>query len=361
MHNPIWKILWRLVTLTALVSQAATPADSAPRILVIAPPATNHDSSALNVSSFSADGRQEIAELRGQGWYGIDEDSAAFLQINGPHSAGARLLVINRKTLDIIADKTLHDIHPGLLKATIADQLAVHSQTATVVFQVVDAQGFGFIEAKWKIGATPRLPGDRLGYPVAWLPIPSGVVVSTFHQTAAYDASTHKQVLLLDRRGDDSIRGQRQVYYLPTLGLMEYYNGTHLQFTDTNLSTAIPNPEHFPTTKITGKIFVRNTDGKPFLIWGENKELNNPRTPPTGITEIVIFDPISKKELLRQPLGHNFSADFQPDQTGMNIYFIEPKSGKIFCLNWKTQTISPFANTGLQSLNESNLAIVAAD
>src|SRR3982074_3351581 len=111
MHNSIRRVIWRAVVLTALMLLAASQGNSAPSVLVIAPSSTNRDSSVLKVLSFSADGRKEIAELKGQVWYGTDEDSAAFLQINGPRSAGLRLLVVDRKTLAIIADKTLGGVH----------------------------------------------------------------------------------------------------------------------------------------------------------------------------------------------------------------------------------------------------------
>src|SRR5258706_16444914 len=99
MHKSIWKPFWRLVILTGLLPLAVGQAKSAPSVLVLTHSSTNKPSSTFEVLSFSSAGRKTVAELEGHVWYGADEDSAAFLQLNGPpHSAGARLVVIDRKT-----------------------------------------------------------------------------------------------------------------------------------------------------------------------------------------------------------------------------------------------------------------------
>lgn len=142
---------------------------------------------------------------------------------------------------------------------------------------------------------------------------------------------------------------------------MEYYKGKHRQLTDTNLSTNVANAKEFPSSDMTSKIFVRLTNGKPFLIWGENKEPKPLNVPPTGMTEIVIVDPASGKEVLRKPLGAGFSEHFQPNQAGTRIYFIRRDTGEIFCLDRETQAINSFAKTGLQHFDGWNCAMVAAN
>ncbi|MDB6110052.1 MAG: hypothetical protein JWR69_1802 [Pedosphaera sp.] len=358
MHKSIWRLFWRVV-LAALLPLAVGQAKSAPSVLVLARAGTNKPSSTFEVLSFSSAGRKAVAELEGHVWYGTDENLAAFLQLNAPGSAGARLVVIDRKTQAITADKILPGVHPWPLKMIISQRLAVRSQAATVDFDGFLEHTSGFFEVNWKTGAAVRLPGDPLGSPT-WLSVPSGVVVSNFKTMAAYDASTHKQVLLLEG-GCGSYLQPRQVYYLPTVGLMEYCNGTHRQLTDTNLSTAVVHLKQFSTSEMASSIFVRNMEGQPRLIWGESKEAADSRMRPRAVTEIVSLDPGSGKEVLRKPLEGTFSAGFQPNSAGTAIYFIKPQNGEIFRLDLKTQTISSFAETGLQNFDGWSSVMVAAD
>ena len=356
--NAFWRAIWCAVGLTVLMPLASSAASSEPGVLAIAPPDTNSSTAARKLVNISPGGSKEIAELSGHVIFGTDEDSAAFLELDGRGSAGGRLLVIDRKTHTVIADTNLPGVHSIPLKVLTADQAAVRTQGATVVVQIVDEHGFGFIEVNWKTGKVIRMPDDPKGYPVAWIPLPSGFVVSTFDETAAFDASTHDPIVRISGRGDHSdwrVRqalGRRQVYYVPTIGLMEYYNGLHLQLTDANLSTNMANPERFSSARIIGKIFVTDSPGKPLLIWGENTGPQDAHVPQNTINEIVFFDPGSKQEVLRKPLGNNFSENFRPNQAGTRVYFNKPDQGEIFCLDRTNQTISSFAKTGCQHFND---------
>lgn len=150
------------------------------------------------------------------------------------------------------------------------------------------------------------------------------------------------------------------MYYVPTIGLMDYYSGEHRQLTDTNLLAATTNAEHFPGAElgIDTKVFVRNKDGKPFLICGEKKGTEDPTMSATTIDEIVVFDVGSKKEVLRKPLGGSFSENIMPNQNGTRVYFIQPQTEDIFYLDCESQTISFFARTSIRGDNLNISTIV---
>jgi hypothetical protein len=370
MHKTAWKEIWRAVVLTALLPLGAGAAGGEPGVLVIDPRSTNRPADTTRkLVDFTAEGPKEIAELNGHVIFGADEDSAAFLMLDGHRPEGGRLVVVDRKTLAVIADTNLPGVHSISLKVLTAEQAGVWSKGAMVVCQIVDEHGFGFIQVNWKTGSVVRRPNEPKGYPVQWTPIPSGYAVSTFDATAAYDGLTHKELALLSGRGDPSDwrireqRGGRQVYFVPGMGLMEYYYGTNVQLTDANLSTALANPVQFSSAQVRGKVFVADAQGKPLLIWGENKEPKGPGAGKNTITEIVIFDPVAKKEVLRRPLGGSFPENFRPNQDGTKIYLIKPENEEIFCLDLTNQAISSFAMTGFQPVDEfwSGFAIVAAD
>ena len=71
------------------------------------------------------------------------------------------------------------------------------------------------------------------------------------------------------------------------------------------------------------------------------------RNPAIGNTKIVIFNPRSKQEIRRIPLGRTYSADFQPSLDGTKIYLVKRETGEIFCLNPATETVTFFAATCL--------------
>jgi hypothetical protein len=250
----------------------------------------------------------------------------------------------------------------------VENLVAVQSKNFAVYFPTFDydgLRGFGFAEVNWKTGKSRQFSASSLkgiGDTVHLISIPSGFAVSSFHNTIAlYDATTQKKVLMLQEKGDDYSWQFRRMYYVPTIGLMEYYDGEHRQLTDTNLSMVITNAEHFPSAEVKSKVFVRSINGKPFLIWGENKGSQAPPRPETTITEIVVFDIGSKKEVLRKPLGGSFSEEIRPNQNGTRIYFTQPLTGEIFCLDRESQTISSFAKTGLQGFNRRASTIVDAN
>lgn len=278
---------------------------------------------------------------------------------------GHRLLVIDRQTSAIIANTTITGVTPGARKQPVENLVAVQSKNFAVYFPTYDDQhGFGFAEVNWKTGKARQFPPvtKGVGDTVDLISLPSGFAVSGFRNSIAlFDAVTQKQILILKEKGDDYSWQYRRMYFVPTIGLMEYYQGEHLQLTDTNLSAATVNPKRFPSSEVKSKIFVRTIHQKPCLIWGENKEPKIPQTPQTTITEIVIFDLESKKEVLRKPLGGSFLEYIQPNQTGTRIYFIKQQTGEIFCLDRESQAISSFAKTGGPIFPDWSCAMVDAN
>jgi hypothetical protein len=278
-----------------------------------------------------------------------------------------RLLVIDRQSLKIVSDRKLSGISPGHRMQSVEDLVAVHSKNSTAYLQTLDSEGhrgFGFAELNWKTGkvrefraSSPKEFGDI----VHLISLPAGFAVGNFRNSITlFDATTQKH-LKLQEQGDDYSWMKRRMYYVPTIGLMEYYKGEHRQLTDTNLSEVTVNPQRFPGAEVQSKIFVRNMDGKPCLIWGENKEPDPTRNYQTTITEVIFYDPELKKEVWRKALGGNFSEYIQPNQTGTRVYVIAPQTGEIFCLDRETQTMSSFARTGVKAGSHSYAVMVDAN
>jgi len=350
-----------MVFATALVSPVVSRAGNAPSLLIVAPSGSN--SPEINVLRYSTNGFKKIAGLKYQLWYGADEDSVVFLEIDySPRGKGDHLLVIDRKTMTVVMDKIFPDVHSWPLKISVANDLAVCSKNSTVYFHTVDAAtGFSYSEINWKTGQAHLVPPSkgRAIYGTVFMARPEGFVsVGSNRRIAIYSETTRTEVPMPDEDNGYNSFVDRRVYYVPTIGLMEYYKGMHRQFTDTNLSTNVKKPIEFPSPAMTSPVFVRQLDGRLYLIWGENTNTNLQRLPAIGMNEIVIFDPASKKEILRKPLGDTFSADFQPNPDATKIYFAKRETGEIFSFDWKTQTITSFAKTGVQNFDGWNRATI---
>jgi hypothetical protein len=371
MLKSIWKAIQLAFCLTALISLASTYAIGAPSVLVIAPPSTNSQTATWKLMTCSEAGSKRIADLSQNTLFGSDDSVVALVELSDDSAKPNRLLVIDRQTFAIITNITIigGDSPPGRM-LQVENLVSVQSTNYTVYFPTYDYvghHGFGFAEINWKTGKVRQFPASRpqdnlAGDIVCLISIPSGFAVSGFLNTIdLYDATTQKKVLMLREEGNDYSWQFRRMYYVPTIGLMEYYDGEHRQLTDTNLLAATTNAEHFPSEKFESEVFVRNKDGKPFLIWGENKGKQDPRMPETTINEIVVFDVGLKKEVLRKPLGGSFSENILPNQNGTRIYFTQSQTGEIFYLDCESQTISSFARTSLQGYNRWDPTIVDAN
>jgi hypothetical protein len=353
------KFLAELVCMAALTSAPSIYAGTAPSVLAIAPPDTNKTGTSGRLLSFTQGGRKEIAEFSGQTYYGNDENVAAFLELNGIRKPGLHLLVVDRQSSAVLADKSFpgpDGFFPSLTKSTIADRLAVRSEDSSVYFDTLNSNGFGIGEINWKTEKVRQLPFTP---PVARMSelflfsYPPALVVTGFTGTTSilYNVHAGMEVLRRPAMQDGRTWEWPRHYFIPAIGLMEYDHGIHLQLTDSNLSTWVPNPLRFPGAIPIGRIQTSVMDGKPSLIWGENPEpVAHPREQ-NYITEIVIFDPVLKKEVLRKPLGPGISKVFQANPAGTRIYFYKPETGEIFYLDRQSQSVVPLAQTGFYHLD----------
>ena len=130
--------------------------------------------------------------------------------------------------------------------------------------------------------------------------------------------------------------------------------------TDTNLSEVTVNPQRFPGAEVQSKIFVRNMDGKPCLIWGENKEPDPTRNYQTTITEVIFYDP----ELKKKCGARRSAATFRNTSSLIRLeqgFSQCTQTGEIFCLDRETQTMSSFARTGVKAGSHSYAVMVDAN
>ena len=146
------------------------------------------------------------------------------------------------------------------------------------------------------------------GYPPVGLP--AGFGVAGFKTSEIYNGPTPHEIAI----PKTPLSFDSQVFFVPTIGLMEYYNGVHHQLTDEALSAVPADATEFHSAEVTTEIFVRNSGEKPFLIWGEDKGPRRPNFPQRHVDEIVAFDPVSQKEIMRKPLVGIFSTGIHPDR-----------------------------------------------
>ncbi len=363
---PHWRVISSAVCLTVFLPLTSRGAPRGQHVLLVAPQdITRSGIGARQLVNFSPEGRTNIADISTHTLFGTDDSTVVLVDSS---TKANRLLVIDRESLKVIANTAINGVRPDLRMQSIEEFVAVHSKNFTAYFPTFDYEGhrgFGFAEVNWKTGKVRQFPASSLegiGDPVHLISLPSGFAVSGFGNTIGlFDAGTRSQVLLVHEKGDDYSWITRRMYYAPKTGLMEYYDGQHLQLTDTRLSPVTANPERFPGPEAKSKIFVRTMHGNPCLIWGENEEPKNPAMLPTTISEIVIFDLDTKKEVLRRPLGGSFSQYIQPNESGSRIYFIDQQTGEIFCLDAESQTIRAFARTGVKSVLHSEPVMVEAN
>jgi hypothetical protein len=274
--NNLFRIaIWQMIIVATLSSAAAGRGDNAPKLLVIAQRGSN--SPATRVLICSATGVGEITEFKYQLWYGADDDSVAFLGIDGgSEGKGDHLLVIDRKTMSVVTDKPFPQVHSWPLKVSIANDLAVCSKDSTVYFHSVDAQtGFSYSAIDWKTSQSHLvLPSKgRAIYGQTFIARPEGFVsVGSNRSIALYSETTRTEIPMPGEDNGYNSFVNRQVYYLPTVGLMECYKGVHRQFTDASLSIKVSRPLVFPSAAMASQVFERN--GRPYLIWGENTDAN---------------------------------------------------------------------------------------
>jgi hypothetical protein len=319
--------------------------------------------------SISADGIREIADLNGQVLYGMDEQTMAFFQTPAIGFTNAsRLLIIDRKTLAIVADKIVkgfqNGFYPTMMKWGFVDRLAVRSKDSTVYIPLFDGHrfnSFDVAEANWITGearqlSVPAAKGAERWEITALYSVLSGIAVERGPFLTLFNPATQTVVLTLNNSGRD-LRPAGTYYAVPDYGIVESAKGMFQRITEKNFSTLISSPEAFPSSQINidqhHRRIAQTIQGKPCLIWGENKAgvTNSNPFETRSISEIVVYDVGAKKEMLRKPLGTDFSPEFLTDSTGHNIYFLNLQATEIFRLNLESQNITSFAKWGTNRLS----------
>ena len=366
MHKSSRQLAYWAICLTVLLSLTSSHATSAPYVLIVAPQDIPEPGAGnRQLVKISPEGRIKIADVSYATLFGMDDSTLAFVN---SFTNENRLLVIDRQSPKIISNTTITEVMPNRRHQSVENLVAVQSKNSAVYFPIFDYgghHGFGFAEVNWKTGRVrqfPAAPPKGFGDTLNLISLPSGFAVSSFgNMISLFHTETKKQILKLPEKGDDYSWITRRMYYAPTIGLMEYYQGEHLQLTDTNLSAITLNPERFPSSEVKSKIFVRTIHRKPCLVWGENKAPKIPQTSQTTVTDLVFYDVESKKEMLRKSLGGSFSEYILPNQIGTRVYFIRQQTGEICCLDRESQTISPFAKSGVKAVLHSYSVMVDAN
>jgi hypothetical protein len=347
----IRKPVWLTICLTALVPLAfgQLQNSNAPEIFGIGASSTN---APLKLVSISPDGIREISDVDGQLNFGTDDNVLAIVETWGSTN-GNRVLVVDRKTSAIIADKYVQGVRPPQMKVG-AGPLAVRSKESTVHIPVFDGHTFDVVEVNWRTGATRRLPVPFAEGAKRWeitdlYSVPMGIAIERGPFLTIFDPATDTTVLTLNNAGSD-LRPTGNYYAFPDFGLVQSDRAKVILYhiTEKDFTTMIPSPTSvsYPDSiknlvKFTRPI-TRTINGEPCLIWGETTETNSQNS----MSVIVVFDLKAKKELLRKSLGTDFSSGFLADPLGQNIYFVNARAGEIFSLNVESQKLTFFAKFG---------------
>jgi hypothetical protein len=333
--NKMSRIVPVMAVLAAILWSTASRAEDNSCVLAL----YSEGSSSTRLLCISAGGIREIGQLRYQAWYGSDEDSAAFVQVDGQKGSGIRALVVDLKTMSVVMDKTFGDLHAWPKKSELVENLAVRSKDSTFYFlSTVPTNTFGYAEVNWKTGEAhpvPSSPADEGIYASLVVTPPGFASVMRGRDIVLYGANSRQQLSGIGR-------ASRQVYHVPTIGLMELIDGTNRQITDSNLAPISGNTLQFAGSAVRTTIFVRSNGGKPLLIWGENTGPDDPAARSGTINKIVIFDPIAKMTILEKQLATAF-ADFRPNADGSKIYLVETASRKIFSFDRKMESLTVFS------------------
>lgn len=361
MRKSLWKAVWSGVCLTTLISVALgqTGNSSAPTVFAISSWASSGTNASRMLVNISPDGIKKIAELSRAVLYGMDDDTMAFLQMASNASRNPnRLLVVNRKTSAIIADRNLKNFqdgfYPVMWKVGDTGLLAVRSEDSTVYIPLFNGHSFTVAEANWKTGETrplsaPTAKGAERWEITALYSVPPGIVVQRGPYFTLFDPANGATVLALNNAGPD-LRPTGNYYAFPGFGLVQSIRATDMLYhiTQKDFSTMISSsvgvnyPDSIKNLIKFSRPIPRTIGDKPCLIWGETQA----GAPYDSISQIVIFDLETRRELLRKSLRAGFSASFLTDSAGQNIYFINSQATEIFCLNLESQKLNSFAELG---------------
>lgn len=347
----------------AMVSLLAGCASTSPHLLVVT--AQNSRTTPFQLLDVSGKHQKRVSDITGNFMYGNDDANLAIVEQG---SNGCRVLTINRHSGSVSAKTEFTNVWLLNALGPISDLSSVNSKDSTICFPATDTMNgirSKLVCADWTHKNVQSFPDalGGLGLPMLWTADPVGFAVAfpvnlaaggtgTQHavRVAPYNVKAQKQLMSTDLLDDGEAWYRQEIFFAPGIGLMHSYRGTISQITGTNCATLETNRPRISTTGADTKIFVRNIKGKTCLIWGEDNSAAGLAGKNTGlITDVVVFDLEGKTELLRKALTPKASVVFQPDTKGEKIYFVDPKTGKASCLDVAKQTITPFADLGMNA------------
>jgi hypothetical protein len=286
----------------------------------------------------------------------------ALLQtIGSRYTNECRLLIVDRKTSAVIANRIVRGLVPGSFKIPIVGRnLAVRSGEFNVYVTEFDRNRFYVTEVNWKTGQTRRLPIPFAKGAMSWeitalYCVPPGIGIERGPFLTIYDPTANKIILALNYSGPDW-RPTGNYYAVPEFGIVRSVRKTDMLYhiTEKDFSTMIPDPTSaaYPNS-ISNLVQFQSPvphtiKGKPCLIWMEHKttaEAGNQE-----MLELVIYDLKAKKVMIRKLLGTDFSSSFSPDLAGEKIYIFNSKTGEIFYLDLESQQIISFTKSKIPNI-----------
>jgi hypothetical protein len=190
-------------------------------------PNTNY---AWELTVISPTGSTKIAELSGNVLYGMDDDVIAFMQTPASRTNwGSRLLVVNRKTCAIMADRYIKDFgkgfRPTMMISSTVERLAIRSKDSSVYIPVFNGHEFEVAEVNWLTGKDRQLPvpfthGAESWEITALYPVPRGIAIERGPFLTIFAPARNATLLSLDNAGPD-LRPTGNFYAFPGFGIFQ--------------------------------------------------------------------------------------------------------------------------------------------
>jgi DNA-binding beta-propeller fold protein YncE len=363
MSKSFWKAIGSAICLIAFISTAPGQTQNSNPAKVFAITAvTNSATNRLwKLVSITSHGSREISELSGQIFFGTDENAMACLQtIGNSFTNGCRLLVLDRKTFAVIANRIVRGLVPGLFKLPIVGgNLVVRSGEFNVYVTEFDGKHFYVTEVNWKTGQTRRLPIPFANGATPWeitalYSVPPGIGIERGPFLTIYDPTADKVLLALNNSGTDG-RPTGNYYAVPEFGFVRSVRKTDMLYhiTEKDFTTMIPDPTSMAYPNSISNLVqfqkpaTHTIKGKPCLIWMEREPA---RAGGQRRLELVIYDLKEKKVMIRKLLGAGFSSGFSPDPAGEKIYILNPETGEISYLDVESQQIISFTKSKIPNI-----------
>ena len=352
--------VWVNLCICIVVVGTRFTASAAPHLLLIsaARKPVNGKPGARQALEVSNSGFKKIVELSPRVLFGKDTSTVVILDFEEA-SKQSTLSAIDRVETKIVARARLGQIPVVKRMRSIEQLLAVRSQDYNVYVPVFDPEkSFDWIEANWKTSSVRTNPNPYKGLNniQALFSIDPGFAIFFADSLerpmrkptlALFDLKSKSSQFL--RLPSDQPENRDQVCALPTIGLLFYHHAGLYLVTDEYLS-GLNASERIPISSVESEIYPCLIDGHPTLVWGENKELASTYG---LISELVIYDWTTRREVLRKSLGAS-TFTFMPNHDGTRIYFLDNKKKQIKFLNSKSQTIETFATLENFSMGDEN-------